>query len=196
MVGHGPYTAWFYQNMQLPPNFKPALQHCYPAIVRGLPYTAVHARIEGDWYPYCRKRGRRTRGSKACYTPLEIATAMVSMPDNSVTPCAGRLLEDTAGLLRPVTTPPPLFFRHPSKNGRSNPSVTSRCGSHSPRVLLTCALVMTSSHSQAGTFRTTSNPPSPLLDRPDLTVLIYGTPARQFKVGSGAHPLEIKWPVS
>ena len=48
------------------------------------------------------------------------------------------LLEVTDGLRRPLY-----------KGGRRNPPVTSRCGS--PLLLLTCALLMTSSHSE-GTF--------------------------------------------
>ena len=47
------------------------------------------------------------------------------------------LLEDTDGLRRP-----------PQKGGQRNPSVASRCGS--PLLLLTCALLMTSSHSEGG----------------------------------------------
>jgi hypothetical protein len=74
MVDNGPYTAWFYRSMQLHLPLTTIHNQCYPPIHSD--YTAVHARIEKDWYPYCSMRSTRADGAKACYTPREIASAI------------------------------------------------------------------------------------------------------------------------
>ena len=74
LVHSGPYTTWFYRSMQLPPALAAAHSKCYPSIHTS--HTAVHLRIESDWYPYCRKRTLRKDSVKACYTPREIALAI------------------------------------------------------------------------------------------------------------------------
>ena len=80
MVDSGPYIAWFYRSMQLPPPLTTIHKQCYPPIHSN--YTAVHARIEKDWYqldggqPYCSWRSAHRDGAKACYTPREIASAI------------------------------------------------------------------------------------------------------------------------
>lgn len=80
MVDSGPYIAWFYRSMQLPPPLTTIHKQCYPPIHSN--YTAVHARIEMDWYdphrgqPYCSWRSSHRDGAKACYTPREIASAI------------------------------------------------------------------------------------------------------------------------
>ena len=77
LLDHGPYLAWFYKNMKLPGGLRTVQKACYPETLDGLPYTAVHMRIEEDWSPgYCHKREKKSGGTKACFTPREIASTM------------------------------------------------------------------------------------------------------------------------
>ena len=64
-------------------------------------------------------------------------------PVNGTPLATENLLEDTDGLLRLSS----------KEDGRRNPSVTSRCGSLLLLFLLTCALLMTASHSEGSAPR-------------------------------------------
>ena len=82
-VDHGPYLSWFYENMQLPDRLRKVQGSCYPVTLDGLPYTAIHMRIEDDWNDgYCREREKRPGGTQACFTPREIASTMDGVLDN------------------------------------------------------------------------------------------------------------------
>lgn len=78
MSDNGPYLLWFYRSMQLPYDLHNFQKSCYPETLSGSPYTALHLRIENDWYrdEYCHKREGRKGGVKTCFTPREISSTL------------------------------------------------------------------------------------------------------------------------
>ena len=92
-MNQGPFLRWVFQNMQLPPVLHNVVEQCFSKdVLTGKPFVAVHLRIEKDWqrspkkggtrHSYCENRpilaaSRGDEPIKACYSPKEIAAALL-----------------------------------------------------------------------------------------------------------------------
>ena len=73
---------WFYAAIKLPPRLEQAYSRCaqFPAGT----YTAVHLRIERDWWAYCQMRTKR-EGVQACVDLTRVAGAIVNSTEVATT---------------------------------------------------------------------------------------------------------------
>jgi len=73
MMDRGRYLKVLYKTATLPFKLAKIYDKWYGFLSEN-EYTAIHMRIEKDWYPYCGFRSKRIGGVKTCFTPEEIFT--------------------------------------------------------------------------------------------------------------------------